>query len=349
MPGAYDAPSASAVGSSSTPPWGFLIVVQQSFFLKPSKTVNELVGYCIAEASTRHGVLVHAVIVEANHYHLVLTDPYGKLPEFERDLDTWVARALNATYGRGEAFWSPGSYSNTEIHDVETLLDRLCYVMGNATKDGLIRTPEEWPGLLTLPEDLGTQKVYSRPKNAFFGGKRPPEFQPAYRNGRRVQKRPRRVDPLQEKHKRRKKRSSMPEQATLEISLPPQLADMGLEAARALVRERLNGFLERVYAKRAAEGKTHFMGAQAVLDQNVFDSAGDTFPSFARNKRIAEPRDAVLRIRLLSEFKNWRVRYRLALSAWQAGNRDALFPYGTYWQRVFHKSRARSAPLSLAA
>ena len=116
---------------------------RRNFFLKPCKAVNELVGYCLATASTRHGVMVHAVIVQANHYHLVLTDVHGKLPDFERDFDQLVARALNAKYGRGEAFWCPGSYSNVEIHDAPTLLDRICYVMANCVKDGLVATPEE--------------------------------------------------------------------------------------------------------------------------------------------------------------------------------------------------------------
>ena len=54
------------------------------FLLRPDRALNELIGYCLARAAKAHGIELHAVTVMSNHYHLVLTDPRGVLPDFMR-------------------------------------------------------------------------------------------------------------------------------------------------------------------------------------------------------------------------------------------------------------------------
>ena len=117
-----------------------------------------------------------------------------------------------------------------------------------------------------------------------------------------------------------------------------------------MVRERLDERIREVHERRKAEGKTRFMGPEAVTRQDPYQSAGDTFPTFKKNPRIAEPKDAQLRIYLLSEYKAWLTRYRLAYQAWRGGSRGATFPDGTYALRVYHSVRVEppSAPLQAA-
>ncbi len=325
--------------------------VQRRFLLRPCKTVNQIVAYALGVALNRHGVLLHAAQVEANHYHFQLTDVRGVLPDFERDFDQLVARALNAAYGRGEAFWCPGSYSNVELHDQNTILEKLLYVLTNVVKDGLVKTPGDWPGFRTLPEDFGTTITAKKPKTAFFGGRRPEWFQSDYVNGkRRPRGHRRRIDPMQEKHKElSRKRSKLPDEVTFEITVPPGFEELTVEQVRSLVRERLDARLAVIYREREERGLTRFMGAGAVKSQHPFASAGDTFPNFERNNRIACPGNAELRIRLIAELKAWREEYRQALEAWRNGRRRALFPYGTYWLRVFHGVRTRGSPTAAVA
>ena len=75
---------------------------------------------------------------EVTHYHLNLSDrqrsgQLSRVPDFMRDFNSNLARALNAHYGRGGLFWAwsssaGGSYSNTEIHTERSLVRPLLYV-----------------------------------------------------------------------------------------------------------------------------------------------------------------------------------------------------------------------------
>lgn len=322
------------------------------FLLRPCKIVKQVVSYALAVAAKRHHIRLHAFAVESNHYHLVLTDPHGLLPDFEHDFDQLVARALNSVYGRGEALWAPGSYSNVELHNRNAILRKLIYVMLNPVKDGLVARPEQWPGLITLPEDIGTRVIdVEKPDLAFFGGRRPKGWQPVYRDGKRraAHERLRRVDPLQEAAKKRARdRSTLPKRATLELTVPAGFEDMSVEAFQAQLRKRLEAAIETVYAERKAAGRTTFMGAHAVRTQSPFESAGDTFPTFERDPRISCPGDAPHRIRVIAGLKAWREDYRLAREAWLSGNRSVRFPWGTYGMRVIHRASVRGSP-SVAA
>jgi len=53
---------------------------QRQFLLKPSALTNQIFLYCLAVAAERTSVVLHAVCVLSNHYHLVATDPLGRIP-----------------------------------------------------------------------------------------------------------------------------------------------------------------------------------------------------------------------------------------------------------------------------
>ena len=53
---------------------------QRQFLLKPSKEVNRAFLFCLAVAAQATGVQVHVIMVMSNHYHLIVTDPFGLLP-----------------------------------------------------------------------------------------------------------------------------------------------------------------------------------------------------------------------------------------------------------------------------
>lgn len=326
--------------------------LRRSLLLRPCRLVNRIVSYALAVAATRHGIRLHAFAVESDHYHLVLTDPHGLLPDFERDLDQLVARALNSVYGRGESLWAPGSYSNVELHNREAILRKLVYVMLNPVKDGLVARPEEWPGLISLPEDLGTRTLEAeKPDAAFFGGRRPKGWQPLYERGKRLpaHERVRRIDPLQEAAKKRSRsRSTLPERASLELSVPEGFEDMSVEDFHTLLRRRLEEAITEVHAQREAEGRGPFMGAQRVRTQSPFANAGSAAPTFERDSRISCPGDTPHRIRAIAGLKAWREDYRLALNAWRSGNRAVRFPWGTYGVRVVHRALVRDSPVLAA-
>jgi len=78
----------------------------RQFRLLPVGEVAAIIKYVVAVVAKRTGIRLHCVIVMSNHWHVVLTDPDGRVPEFTRDCHALIARALNAQYGDFESIWS---------------------------------------------------------------------------------------------------------------------------------------------------------------------------------------------------------------------------------------------------
>jgi REP element-mobilizing transposase RayT len=141
---------------------------ERRFFLRPSAITNSVFGYLLAVATARHGVLVHAFCVLSNHFHLVVTDPAARLPEFLRYLDGLVARAMNCSLGRWERFWDPDSYSAVRLENDAAVIEKIVYVLANPVAAGLVRRAREWPGLWSDPERIGgAPLVFERPAGFF--------------------------------------------------------------------------------------------------------------------------------------------------------------------------------------
>ena len=141
---------------------------QRQFLLKPSETTNGIFKYVLAVAAVRYHIKVHAYCVLSNHFHLVVTDPLGRLPAFAQMLASLVARALNASWGRWESFWAPSSYSAVRLEGPEAVLEKAAYTLANPVAAHLVRRGQEWPGLWSAPEKVGTRaEVVQRPE-VFF-------------------------------------------------------------------------------------------------------------------------------------------------------------------------------------
>ena len=145
-------------------------------FLTPVERTNAAVRYALLLAASRHAEAVEltAFCCLSTHYHLSCFDKLGgaesQLPRFHGDLNVLLARSLNAQLGRGGYFWDQGSYDNVEVHGGEQAeIDQLVYVWAQPVDAGLVEFPEQWPGVIFLPEDIGKPLTASRPSQAFFG------------------------------------------------------------------------------------------------------------------------------------------------------------------------------------
>ena len=138
---------------------------QRQFLLTPTtrRHVNAFL-YCLAYAARRTGVLIHAVIVMGNHYHLVVTDVHGVLPVFTECLNKLVAKCMNAMRGRWENFWASEPVSYVRLIDDEAVIDKIAYTLCNPVQEGLVERGDQWPGLR-----LGRAGSYAarRPKKFF--------------------------------------------------------------------------------------------------------------------------------------------------------------------------------------
>jgi REP element-mobilizing transposase RayT len=274
---------------------------ERRFFLRPSRAVNEIVLFVLAAKAQRYGVLVHALCVLSNHIHLVITDAQGRLPDFMRDFDSLVARAVNASIGHFEGFWADeASYSAIEPLAPSDVLAKIAYVLANPVAAGLVKRGAEWPGLWSAPEQIGGEPLTVRKPKKFFDPKGP-----------------------------------LPDEAALALTVPPGFA------SAAEFQAQLGAELRRLEEDAAREitGKgRRFLGVTRVLMQNPFARPARGEPRFGLKPRIAA-RDKWKRIEGLLRLGAWHDAYDVALERWRAGFRDVVFPAGTWLMRVLHGAR----------
>jgi REP element-mobilizing transposase RayT len=270
---------------------------QRQFLLKPSATTNGIFLYVLAVAARRFGIRVHAFCVLSNHFHLVVTDPDARLPAFEQYLDSLVARAVNASLGRWEAFWAPSSYSAVALTTPDDIVSKAAYVLANPVAAGLVRRSREWPGLWAAPGRVAGTPLMARRPTAFF---RPNGY--------------------------------MPESAELELTVPPGFSssDDFRERLSSALRE-----LEETARREVDSQGRAFLGAARVLAQRAPGRPAPGEPRRQLKPRVAA-RDKWKRIEALSRLREFVRAYREAWTAKRAGVRDALFPAGTYLLRILH-------------
>ena len=276
---------------------------QRQLLLRPCAQTNHVFLYVLAVAARRFGVRLHAFCVLSNHFHLVVTDPAARLPAFEQYLDSLVARALNASLGRWESFWAPSSYSAVALSAPDDIVDKAAYTLANPVAAGLVRRGQDWPGLWSRPEQLGSTLSVKRP-GAFFRQDGP-----------------------------------MPESVDLELTAPPGFdapADFSHRVAAALAVHE-----GRAATALASKGRG-FLGPDKVLRQRPTARPLPDEPRRQLCPRVAG-RDKWKRIEALARLKRFLTAYRLAWTALKAGARDAVFPHGTYWVRVMLGARCMAA------
>lgn len=277
-------------------------ITQREFLLKPSTLTNLIFKFVLAVAAARYGVLVHAVCVMSNHYHLVVTDVRARLPEFARVLHGVLAKALNAMHGRWENFWGPPSYSAVALVSPEDIVEKVAYTLANPAAADLVERGKDWPGFWSDPR--------------FIGGP-----------GERVERPGHYFDDD----------GSMPEVETLVFSVPPGFASG--EAFRAAVLARVRE-LEREAAAARAEKGIEVLGVRRVLKQRPTDRPRTFEPHRGLNPRIA-CRDKWKRVESLTALKSFLqhhrealLRYLEALKLPRSVHKTVRFPRGTYLMRV---------------
>jgi putative transposase len=274
------------------------------FLLRPSPLTNAILRYVLSVAAARYGVLVHAFCFLSNHYHLVVTDPGGRLPAFAQYLDAQVARALNALHGRWDYFWESSSYSAVALQTPEDVLAKIAYVLANPSSAGLVRRGSDWPGLWSAPEQIGGAPILTVRPDHFFR-----------RNG------------------------PMPEAPKLQLACPAGFASV--QEFRQQLAAAVTELEDQAARNLAAEGRS-FLGASKVMAQKPDARPAPVEPRRGLNPRVAA-RDRWKRIEAIGRLKSFLTEYRLALQEFSRGMRDALFPRGTYWMRVAYGVRCVGA------
>ncbi|MBW2509820.1 MAG: transposase [Deltaproteobacteria bacterium] len=271
------------------------------FLLRPDGALTNAFLYCLAVASQKYNVEVHGLCAMSNHYHLIITDTEGVLPNFMAWLNRHLAMCVKRLRQWDEVVWEPNvAYSAVELTGLAEVLDKMAYVMLNPVSAALVRSPEQWPGALSTREALhGTRIDATRPAVWF--------------------------------------RDTMPEVVSLQLRVPPCISERA-SYLRAL-NELLDGRLSALLSQHQRKGR-RYLGRGGVRRTSVTaqprkkKERGGRTPTFSALTRTA--------LRLASRrLRAFRLAYRDAYRAWRGGDRQVVFPAGTWW--VVHCAGATAA------
>jgi hypothetical protein len=255
---------------------------------------DQLFLYCLARAARISGVLLHEFQVLSNHYHVVLTDVRGQRPVFFRELNQFVARGVNASLGRWENFFAPGSYNAVTLVDGKAIEEECLYTLCNVVKAGLVKLPEYWDGVCSWDMDYGQSKTIRRPEGFFDASS-----------------------------------DKTPDEEVLTLVRPealyPHLGDdEARQRLRDKARERSYSFAEKLRKKGGS-----FMGMKRVRRQPPNSSPSTRAPRRGIRPTVAG-KNKWARIEALQRNEAFLEAHEHARLLFEGGKHDAVFPLGTY-------------------
>jgi putative transposase len=174
---------------------------------------------------------------------------------------------------------------------------------------GLVHRAHDWPGVTATVTDIGEHIFAAKKPDFYFTGTQWNEH----------------------------------EQASFPLILPDRLLALGREEAQALRAAELEDQERKARAEVKAEGWS-VMGPVAAANASPYRSAkswqelGKLVPHIAAGRGQKEARLAAI-----AELVQFRTAHRAAKEKWIAGDRDVVFPAGTYWMKMHHRAATASA------
>lgn len=270
---------------------------QRQYLLRPDDTTTQLFLYTIGDAATRYGIELIAWHASSNHYHAVVHDPVGNLPLFLERFHKLSARALNARWKRWENLWSAEAPCAVRLIEDADVIDKVVYTLANPVMDDLVEHVFDWPGANSLRFTRAEPHtiVVNRPIGFF------------------------------------RKDGPMPKSVTLAVATPPAHRDnreAWVQRIHEAVREK-----ERVAQQQRQFKRKGVIGRRQILAASAFDR-----PSTQEPRRNLRPHIACLnrerRVRELAALQEFRVAHTVARELFSGGQRDVVFPAGTFQMRV---------------
>lgn len=268
------------------------VVKERVFRLRPDRNVVEAFKYLLAVAAWKYRIGVVAVLVMSNHYHAILIDSEGRLPEFMQWLHSMTARYFKCARGVWENFWKVEQTNLNLLVETSDVLDKSVYVLANPVRADLVDRAIHWPGLSSYAWLDGRTVIARRPKRFFFSSK-----------------------------------SRLPECVPLKLTQPP-----GFEGTFAEWAERVREGVaakERKYAQRRLRAGKRILGRKRVR-KTPCTHAPKTRPPEGKLRPFIAAKNPEARAAALRKLACFRAWYAFAKQAFKAGWRDFPFPPGTW-------------------
>ena len=301
--------------------------VGRTFRFVPNERVTQLVLYLVAYAAGVCGVEVHDFCWMSNHWHMTLTvgSTHG-LPQFVNRLNSPLARCLNAMRGWSGTVFEKG-YHVVRVNSAEEYIRTAAYTLANPCKADLVTRARHWKGASSAKMAYGETVTLERPRIGLW--KRSAE---SGRSRKRAMARGR-AEHLG--------RTVTPLKVQLTLTRPPFFEGMTNDEIRAKVLAELEKREDEFEAERREAGR-RVLGMRKARKQHWQDTPrtreellGETG---TRGRSQWALDEATQRRRAFVE------AYREAWKLWVGGEREVLFPAGTWLMRQRFNVRCGASP-----
>jgi putative transposase len=273
--------------------------------------MEQIFWYCLGLAAQENDVSIHAATLCSTHPHTVVTDNEGKKPDFRKRFHRLLALCTKDFRGWPEEVFNKSQGGEHELLTPKALVRHIAYVIANPVDGYAVRYAKDWPGAKTLPQDIG-RRVIRVPRPDFYLDSTNPQW-PTY--------------------------------VEFKLEMPQMLIDHygSLEKAQEAIAAEVKK-LERAALQRAKREGRPFMGARRVLRTKHTKRSSSPEELGSRNPQFAAAGDAEAAAAAIRKIRAFNADYDEALARWTAGDRDVVFPYGTWWMRVHHGVRCHPPP-----
>ncbi|MGK3984853.1 transposase [Sorangium sp. So ce136] len=277
-------------------------VLRRHFLFRPDGAINQFLVYALAVSARRYGVEVHALCAMSTHLHLVVTDVQGVLPRFLQFFHRIVALGTKVLRKWEGPVWDHEATSVVRLLTRAAVVEKIAYVLANPVAAGLVPYAREWPGVKVDVGEIGRGMLHASRPSAYLDPENP----------------------------------QWPEEVVLPLALPPTVEQHTAEEFRCEVAAELERQEAEAHAEVTRQGR-HFVGAERAGEVSPYERVTSFEAVRGRNPTFAVGREQGGAWKTAAgAVRAFRAAYRAALESWRAGIRNAVFPAGTWWMRMFH-------------
>ena len=301
--------------------------VNRSYRFVPTPAVCLICWFCLAVTSLKYAgrVVLHEFLFMSNHYHLVLTDVDGVLPDFMRDLNSLLSRALNAL--RGTQGTNIEGYDFQVIADAGAAIRSIAYLLANPCAANVVERSRHWRGVSSLELEYGVARETPRPSVGLWSSKVEHASRSAsQRSGRAAYA----------------GRCKFPALASLILVRPAILQHLEDHELRAHIREQVDA-VERKHMVARKEERVKVLGWHNVVRKSFTYIPASGEELFASSPTVMAS-DPAERVRFEEQRAAFVQAYYVALERFRAGEREVVFPRGTWLMRRRFNARCALEP-----
>ena len=276
--------------------------IQGRFLLRPSRDLNEIVLGILGRAARRYQVKLCLFVYLSNHCHLLVRAANARqLARFMGFVNGNLAKEAGRLHRWRERFWGRRYTAIVVSHEEAAQVARLRYLLEQGTKEGLVRSPRDWPGANSVQALLDGRQM----RGIWFDRTR--EYE-ARRSGQRPGK------------------YEFAEEETLELSPIPAWDSVDADTRRETVRNLLLDIERDARQALKTSGRAP-LGIRRILNQ-------DPHHRPERTHRSPAPRFHAqtwpVRKSLELAYHEFRLRFRQAADDLKRGQRNVEFPPGCF-------------------